>query len=154
MRNRRYRDWFRQAEDDLSWARDSCKTGHFAGACFLAQQVAEKSLKALGYYRGVMDFRSHSVRKIAEALGENGELLGIAATLDQYYIATRYPDALPDGFPSEFFSESQALEALELAARVVNRVRSELPGKGRDGTGEDVAEGSAEVTQDPEEGNS
>ncbi|GEM_PF-6439014 len=38
--------WLKKADDDLRWCRTSIKGKIYYGACFLAQQVAEKSLKA------------------------------------------------------------------------------------------------------------
>lgn len=38
--------WLKKAQDDYLWAQDSFKTGHFGAACFICQQIAEKSLKA------------------------------------------------------------------------------------------------------------
>jgi HEPN domain-containing protein len=38
---------------------------------------------------------------------------------DGYYIPTRYPDALPDGVPSEVFTTRQATDAIALAAQVL-----------------------------------
>lgn len=123
----RHGAWLAQASDDLEWGRHTLKGGHFAQACFIAQQVAEKALKALGYSRGVELIKSHSVVQIAKALSVNGRLLEIGKRLDLYYISTRYPDALPAGsVPFEQFSESQASEALALAEEVLVHVRSEL----------------------------
>ncbi|MEZ0318522.1 MAG: HEPN domain-containing protein [Pyrobaculum sp.] len=42
----RWRDWLDDAEDDLA-AEALYQLGRYAKACFLAQQAAEKALKAL-----------------------------------------------------------------------------------------------------------
>ena len=39
----RYRDWLRQAENDLLWAEHSLAGGFWAQTCFVAQQAAEKA---------------------------------------------------------------------------------------------------------------
>lgn len=119
MGTNRAMDWFKQAEDDLCWAQDSFKAGHFAQTCFIAQQVGEKALKALALHRGYMQVKSHSILEIARALGVNGEIEQIAKRLDQYYISTRYPDAFPAGAPFEFYTEEQAAEAIAFAKRLV-----------------------------------
>ena len=126
MKKNRYKDWFAQAGDDLKWAEDSLRTGHFAGVCFLAQQTAAKSLRALAYYRGVAEVRNRSVKKIAESLDINSEIARAGGLLDQYYIATRYPDALPEGRSSEYYDKEQAAAALEMARAVIRRVQAEL----------------------------
>lgn len=65
----RWVDWLEEAEDDLAAARDLYGTGRYAKACFLAQQAAEKALKALlmkrvGIYEG-----THSVVSLLERAG-------------------------------------------------------------------------------------
>ena len=122
----RSNDWFRQAEADLRWGFDSLKTEHYAQVCFIAQQVAEKALKSLAFYKGFDLVKGHSVLEICKALEMNGELLDGGKKLDQYYITTRYPDAMPAGAPFEFFTEAQASEALKLAELFLEKVRGEI----------------------------
>lgn len=126
MATNRSKDWFKQAEDDLCWARDSFAAGHFAQTCFIAQQVGEKALKAVALHRGYTQVKSHSILEIARALEVNGEIEGIAKRLDQYYISTRYPDAFPTGAPFEFYTEEQAAEALAFAQRLMELTGSLL----------------------------
>ncbi|EMN14719.1 putative toxin-antitoxin system, antitoxin component [Leptospira borgpetersenii str. Brem 307] len=52
MQNPRWKDWLAQAERDLEWAKASLHSGFFAQTCFVCQQVGEKSLKALAFFRG------------------------------------------------------------------------------------------------------
>jgi len=125
MAQNRYKDWLKQAENDLVWAIDSMKAGHYSGACFVSQQVSEKALKALAYYRGADLVKSHSIHEIARELGINGELLSAAARLDQYYITPRYPDAVPAGAPFELFSQEQSLEAINYAKLFIHAVKKE-----------------------------
>lgn len=125
MTHGRYNDWLKQAGSDLAWGRDSLEGGHYAQTCFIAQQVAEKSLKALAFYRGAELVRGHSALAIARELGINAELERAAMRLDQYYISTRYPDAQPAGAPYEYFTREQAEEALSFAAAFVDRVKQE-----------------------------
>ncbi len=115
-------DWFRQSRDDLLWAKDTLKAGRFAQACFAAQQVGEKAIKALALKRSYTEVRSHSILEIARALKLNDEIEAIAKRLDQYYISSRYPDAFPAGAPSDFFTREQAEEAVRLAGRMVEIV--------------------------------
>jgi len=127
----RSRDWLKQAEDDLSWARDSMQGRHWAQVCFTCQQVAEKALKAIALERGALEIRSHSIVKIADALGIDGEFTRMGKRLDMYYISARYPDAFAEGAPFEYFDEGQALEAIGFAKTLVDRARSEVPGDAR-----------------------
>ena len=99
----RANDWLRQAENDFEWGKDSLRSLRYAQTCFIAQQVSEKALKALGFHRGFSKVKGHPVYKIAKALSINGEVERIAGQLDQYYISSRYPDALPSGAPFDGF---------------------------------------------------
>ena len=44
--------WLSQAMEDLKWAKRLAEEGGWHIACFLAQQIAEKALKAFLYSRG------------------------------------------------------------------------------------------------------
>ncbi len=126
MKKNRAFDWFRQAQNDLLWAKDTLDARRYAQACFTAQQVGEKAIKALALNRGYDEVRSHSILEIAQELDENGEIEDIAKRLDQYYISARYPDAFPAGAPFEFFSETQAEEAYGFAARIVDIISGRI----------------------------
>ena len=126
VRKNRAKDWFMQAEDDLSWAFCSFEGEKYAQTCFICQQIAEKALKALALNLGAYQVRSHSLRTIAEELKINGEIEKAALVLDQYYISARYPDAFAEGMPSYYFTKEQAEHAISLAKIVLDTVRSEL----------------------------
>ncbi|MBF0314650.1 MAG: HEPN domain-containing protein [Oligoflexia bacterium] len=126
-RLKRYEAWILQAINDLKWAEDSLKSGHFAQTCFISQQIGEKAIKALAFFRGNDLVKSHSIFKIAEALHINSEIAVIAKKLDRYYITTRYPDAIPDsGVPYEYFDISDAEEALQFSKHILDFVKKEL----------------------------
>ncbi len=46
--------------------------------------------------------------------------------LDQYYVPTRYPDALPGMSPSGAYRETEAKEALEYAEKIVALVTRKI----------------------------
>jgi len=48
----RPQDWFRQAERDLTHARNSLQSSEFEWACFASHQAAEKAVKAVFQHRG------------------------------------------------------------------------------------------------------
>lgn len=123
-------DWLKQAQEEFLWAKDALASGRWALVCFTAQQVAEKSLKAVAIRRGAAQVRSHSVKDIARALVIDGELETMARMLDQYYITTRYPDAFYSGAPFEFFTESQARDALRFARAFLDHAESEMRSDG------------------------
>lgn len=124
--NTRAQDWLDQARNDLEWGRASAESDFHSQACFIAQQVAEKALKALAYFRGAELVRGHSVAMVCRELEINGELEEAALRLDQYYIPTRYPDAQPAGAPFRYFSAAQSNEALAFAVRFVEKAESEM----------------------------
>lgn len=125
MRSRAH-DWLDQARNDLDWGHVSAKSGFHSQACFISQQVAEKALKALAYFRGADLVKGHSVSMVCRELEINGELEEAALRLDQYYIPTRYPDAQPAGAPFQFFSAAQSNEALALAALFIKKAELEM----------------------------
>lgn len=122
----RANDWLRQAENELAWARDSLKGEYWAQICFAAQQIAEKAIKAVALARGAAEIRSHSLVKIAEALGIDGEVDRMGRRLDLYYISARYPDAFVEGAPFEYFDGEQAREAIQFAERFIELARREV----------------------------
>ncbi len=126
---KRYGDWLSQAKDDFVWGSDSLATKHYAQCCFIAQQVAEKACKAIAYFRGFDMIKGHSVASIARELKINDTMEKAAKRLDQYYISTRYPDAMPQGAPFEYFTEEQAREALSMAQMFVEYAEKEINGK-------------------------
>ncbi len=127
MKRPKYMSWFRQAESDLRSVADLIKTGHYAQACFNAQQAAEKSLKALAFFRGYDLIKSHSLDTIAKDLQINGELSNYAVKLDLYYLTARYPDALPENaVPSEKFNQNIADEAYLMAKVFIDKVKEAI----------------------------
>ncbi|MDY7040628.1 MAG: HEPN domain-containing protein [Chloroflexota bacterium] len=118
--------WWRQAERDLDDARYAFAGERYNLACFLAQQSAEKALKAYLYSQGMEMVLGHSVRELSEMAAElDAEFATLGkevAPLDQYYIPTRYPNGLPGGVPFEAFNEDDGQRGLRLAERVLDTV--------------------------------
>jgi len=112
MLQNRAHDWLKQAENDFKWAQDSLKNKYYSQACFIAQQVGEKALKALAYYRSFDLIKTHSISEIAKSLALPDDIILRGKKLYIYYISTRYPDAFPSGAPYEYFTEDQATEPI------------------------------------------
>lgn len=108
--------WLAQAQDDLRAAQVLQAAGQAAQACFLAQQVGEKAIKAL-LAADDRDLRSHSLTALLRELGaEPAERWQRQARLlDKLYAPTRYPDALGDDLPAAVFGPEDAAAALEAA---------------------------------------
>ncbi len=75
--------WFAQAEAELKDARYLSDGGRYYLALFLAQQSAEKAVKAFPFFRNIDPIFTHSVT----------ELLGTAEILDKDFHRMNYPAA-------------------------------------------------------------
>ena len=118
--------WLEKAKDDLAWTRGNIREKIWPGACFTAQQAAEKSLKAYLLSRGESGKKIHDLGSLLEICRKSEpafeQLREACATLTDYYAATRYPDV------SEFmeFSSREAQEALSFAESIFNFVESKI----------------------------
>lgn len=122
--------WFLQGSQDLDDAKFNLSGNRYNVACFLAQQSAEKVLKAYLIAQGVESVWGHStweLCKIAKSLDESFlEVENEARSLEKFYIPTRYPDALPGAIPSEAFNENDAQSAISMANKINEFVQSKL----------------------------
>lgn len=124
--NEEAKRWLEQAREDLGWARMLSEAGGHHIACFLAQQVAEKALKAYLYAQGESPVLGHSVAALSDKAGQYcPDIAGQSSSwtiLDSYYIPTRYPNGLPDSIPSRVYNVEASTQAVQLAANVVGAV--------------------------------
>ena len=115
--------WLRQAQDDYRFGRAALAGRFYAQTCFIAQQVGEKAVKAVHYTLTGRPVIGHSVHDLLKRLnaraGVTQELLTLGGELDQFYVSTRYPDALPGIAPSDAFSVAQARAALRAASKIL-----------------------------------
>ena len=118
--------WLSQAQHDLRASEINRREGFPEIACFLAQQAAEKALKAYLHAQGERVVVGHAthllIRRCAHYDQTFDDLLDACRTLDQYYISTRYPNSLPDGIPHEVYTAAQAGDAIDLAGQVLELV--------------------------------
>lgn len=109
--------WYLQGAKDSKTAEKNARGGDFEVACFLFQQAAEKILKGFLYLKGERAVMGHSTLKLAQRCQQYApEFQSIAEPciqLDVFYLATRYPFALPGGTPYEFFTLSHVQKALD-----------------------------------------
>jgi HEPN domain-containing protein len=129
----RAEDWFGQAERDLEFGRTAASTGHHEWAAFIAQQGAEKAVKALVQsLHGAV--RGHSITEILRLLppsvGVGQDLLQCAQTLDKVYVTSRYPNGFASGRPADYFNEKESQELLDHARRILEFCRSKIHGSG------------------------
>lgn len=122
--------WLEQAIEDLKWADDLAERGGYHIACFLAQQVGEKALKAFLYANGEEIVIGHSIERLSHAASrfeaEFSEKVKKWAILDGYYIPTRYPDSLPDSIPARVYTKDAARESVRLADEIVRFVEERI----------------------------
>lgn len=126
MTDNRADDWWRQAQNDLKFARAALRGKFYSQCCFICQQGAEKALKSMLLRRGARVVFTHSLVKLCDQLKLDGELREAAQTLDQYYVSGRYPDGLPAGAPFEMFNASHAKAALDQAKKIFAAAKEDL----------------------------
>ena len=112
------RRWWTQALDDCAFVRDMAREGrYFDKACFIAQQAAEKVVKACLYAAARREVLGHAVLEFARELARVDltfkAIEGPAARLDRYYIPARYPNGLSAGTPFESYSADDLASACE-----------------------------------------
>ena len=125
------RRWLAQAEYSLSVTHVLLENGFWSSVCFQAEQTVQTALKAFLYSRGRRFVHIHSVYELIQECGrEDQDFLGFQThgmTLDQYYIPTRYPDALPEpAVPFQVFTEQQASQALAFATEMVELAKAKI----------------------------
>jgi HEPN domain-containing protein len=119
--------WLTFAGEDLQVAEIVLKEGIYNQVCFHAHQSVEKSLKgALAHHENRTPPRTHAIADLLRLLPLEwlAELrTELIEKMDDYYIPTRYPDALPGTLPQGLPGKTEAEEALALARRVIEEVK-------------------------------
>jgi HEPN domain-containing protein len=122
--------WLEQAEADRRGAQLLFDGASYHLACFVAQQVAEKALKAFLYTQGEEFVIGHSVEALPRWAAEyDAEFVAVreaAAPLDGYYVPTRYPSGLPDSIPARVDTRAATEETLRMADHLLDVVRRKL----------------------------
>lgn len=122
--------WLEQAQADRHGAQLLFDGGSYHLACFIAQQVAEKAVKAFLYAQGEEFVIGHSVEALcrwaAEMDADFEALRQEVAPLDAYYIPTRYPNGVPDSIPARIYTQPVAQETLRMADAVLALVEQKL----------------------------
>ena len=124
------RRWLEQAIEDLKWTKHLAERGGYHIACFLAQQVGEKALKAFLYAQGEEIVIGYSIERLCNLASrydaEYSEKVKRWAILDGYYVPTRYPNSLPDSIPARVYTKNAADEAARLAEEIVKSVKEKI----------------------------
>lgn len=122
--------WFQQAREDIITAEGLVQLGRHYMACFVAQQAAEKALKAYLYLKGASVVLGHSIGDLCQQCAKHDaefeDLRNRISMLDTFYIPTRYPNGLPAGIPAHVYTERASTEALDMARTAVQFVSDRM----------------------------
>jgi len=124
-------DWIGQAERDLQMAEKAASSGFPEWSCFLAQQAAEKALKAVYQKAGGVAW-GHSVADLLQGLLQKyavpESLEKAARGLDRWYVQARYPNGFPKGKPGDYIDLEDAENAITGARRILQFCEGLLAG--------------------------
>lgn len=118
--------WFVKAQDDELSANSilTHRDGAPSVVCFLSQQIAEKSLKALVIFFDLELEKVHDLIKLSSLIKNNvsglTEIEEDSKLLNRYYIETRYVGDYPE------FSWEDAEKAFEAATKIKNFVLEQI----------------------------
>lgn len=122
--------WRRQAQSDFAFLPVARQAGKYDTCCFLAQQTAEKALKAYLFQQGEELIFTHSIFKLcalaAQYQPDFADLQQQVKLLDFHYVEARYPNALEDAIPAEFYNDQDATQAIAMAETVITMVEKHL----------------------------
>lgn len=119
--------WLATAQEDIHWAKVSLESKFYSRVCFVAQQAAEKALKAYLFSKKVKLVRTHDLLKLLKICQKHdlsfSKLKDACNILTDYYIDTRYPDIWDI---TKYESEKLAEEAFELSSEIVAFVQAKI----------------------------
>ena len=89
--------WIRIARSELAVADGPYDPEALPGVyCYLAQQAAEKAIKAVYVHRGIEPPRIHEIHVLLAGIEDVPAPVARAVRLSEYIVSTRYPGDLPD----------------------------------------------------------
>lgn len=124
-------EWLIRAKDDIAWTENNIKSGFYTQACFTAQQIAEKSLKAFLRRRGKeidREFKTHQLvsllKQCMRIQKDFAQFTSHCRILNEFYAPTRYPEIL--GLEFRGYGKEEAEEALNLSKEIYHFVEEIL----------------------------
>ena len=123
--------WLKQAKRDLEDAIYLQQGERHNSACFMAQQSAEKAVKAFLYWSGEEIVLGHSASEIAARCIARDESLRTSlnriSLLDKYYIPTRYPNGLLDGgVPYLAYDRDDSQKAISITQEIISVIEAKI----------------------------
>jgi HEPN domain-containing protein len=119
-------EWLNRAKSNLARATADINLSniYLEDLCFDAQQAAEKAIKALLLFRGVVFPFVHDLAELVTVLQRNGEevppSIAEAARLTRFAVETRYPSL------SEAVTREDYNRAVAIAAEVIRWVEKHM----------------------------
>lgn len=119
--------WRTEADTALRAAQAQGGAGVDNWACFLAEQASQLAIKAPLHGLGTPGWGHDLVKLGRDAAHELDEawpddLAAGMRRLSRHYVASRYPDAVPSGTPSDHYGPEDAAQALVDARAVLDAV--------------------------------
>jgi len=118
-----------QSRRDIKAAEVLRDHGAYEWAIFLAQQAAERVLKAYLFWQGEASFVGHSIRSLTHKctlLNPAFDAVHDAGKLDDFYNGPRFPDEFTEEVPADAVNAEDAEAAVELARQTVSLVEELL----------------------------
>lgn len=111
-------DWLARAKGSLALAKQTkAEEAFWEDQCFLAQQAAEKAIRAVYQHKSLLFRYTHDLEELGKGLEDSGisipPAVKEAIILTRYAFETRYPG------PFEAVTEEEYQEAIRLAEAVV-----------------------------------
>lgn len=121
-------DWLARAKGSLALAKQSKPEEAFwEDQCFLAQQAAEKAIKAVYIQKGLFFRHTHDLEELGKGLEDQGfsipDAVKEAIVLTKYAVETRYPGIY------EPVTDEEYQEAVGLAEAVIEWSESLIQNK-------------------------
>lgn len=122
--------WLERASEDLTVARLVLGEDFTSHACFLSQQCIEKALKGYLLAKSHTYPRTHKLVDLLQVCSSIDTAFSQFETdcirIDEYYVPTRYPDAVPGGGPEGIPSKAKSKAALNAAENILQFVKDTL----------------------------
>lgn len=124
--------WLEFSIDDLDSAEIMLKNCKYNMVCFFAHQAAEKALKAFLVSQNHNPPRTHNLLDLLNLCIKYNRffenLIPKARILNQFYIPTRYPTALPGMTPSGMPDIKTAEKAMNFSNEIFSYCKSAISG--------------------------
>jgi HEPN domain-containing protein len=112
--------WLEKAESDYEAAEFIFKSKYLYVAAFLAQQAAEKALKALYISKKGKLRKTHELVELARDVDAPKELIAACASITPAYTATRYPDI------ADIYDKEEVRALIKSSLEVIEWVKKNL----------------------------